>query len=148
MKKEILSIINIIRQYKWNSIFYKNLKKTLIMVFLPFLIIVSIFAFYYRNAIITEATQSATQNFSTLSNSVNNMFKETEKLYMRASNDVYISLFLSTSEPNKLNFNASREISKAISDLNASSDSNIIDNNNIQQQKQADSRFSSLPFLQ
>ena len=127
MKKEFLSVINIIRQYKWNSIFYKNLKKTLIIVFLPFLIIVSIFAFYYRNAIITEATQSATQNFSTLSNSVKNMFTETERLYMRTSNDAYISLFLSTSQPKDLNFNASREISKAISDLNASSDSNIID---------------------
>jgi len=127
MKKEILSIINIIRQYKWNSIFYKNLKNTLIMVFLPFLIIVSIFAFYYRNAIITESTQSATQNFSALSNRVESIFKETEKLYMRASNSIYISVFLSSSEPNKMNFNTSRKLSESLSDLNASANSNIID---------------------
>lgn len=127
MKKSLKHLTTLVRQYQWNSIFYKNFKKTLLVVFLPFILIICGFCVYYRSVLISETTQAANQEFLALSNTMNRVFDETERLYLQISNNVYTSLFLNAPDSASLSFHNSTNINFAMNGFQRAANESLID---------------------
>jgi two-component system sensor histidine kinase YesM len=110
MKGSLKSAIELIKKYSWKSVFIQNLKRFLLIIMIPFIIINGFITFYYTKTISKEANVSATQDFTVAQNTLKNIFYETERLYYTFVSNNDVNYFLSMPDMNKTTAQAANRI--------------------------------------
>lgn len=106
MRKSYLFAVNLIKKYKWQSIFVKYWKELAVVFIIPFLIINSSVYLLYSNVLNREAKSSFLNSCEKTSMVLENIFSETDALYnqLAYNNNVISYLYSSPQKDNARNF--------------------------------------------
>ena len=144
MKKTVKALFKITEQYKWKSIFFKNLKKSVMIISIPVLIMVLVISCFYREMLTREAKLSTRQDFSTLEARLTNLYNETERLYLDICNNAAMSVFLSDSN-SASEFKTTLNARSAILSIKRNSPLQYIDSVSVYSKKSNSSVSSGTP---
>lgn len=97
MKKSVQTAINIIKEYSWNSVFFKYLKKFALIIMIPFLIINSVIYIGYSRLINSETDHYVNESYNQILNTTNNVFDEINKYYSMLATDIDVLAFFALS---------------------------------------------------
>lgn len=113
--------INFIKKYRWDSIFVKNFKKSLLIIIIPFLIITVIISIYFQMKIEMQDTSSATISTNQTLAAIDNLFSTLENQQKRFTANQYIKIAaVSTNIFNQNNihsFNAMNKVNELMGDV-------------------------------
>ena len=98
MKKSVQTAINIIKEYSWNSVFFKYLKKFALIIMIPFLIINSVIYIGYSRLINSETDHYVNESYNQILNTTNNVFDEINKYYAMLATDMDVMAFFANSD--------------------------------------------------
>ncbi len=128
MKQRFNVISNLIKNIKWQSVFFKYWK-SLTLVFLCFTIILStiIFATYYRSSN-TKIRNTQMQSLTKTAGAFDSVFDETDRIFYTFSSNSYVDAYLTLSNTNIKSFSENAIISRSQELLNTYTDTiNYID---------------------
>ena len=89
---------NIISQFKKSSIFMDNLKRFVVMIAIPLIIINILAAVYYYRSVSLESSMASNQIFSSTSSALEKIYDETEEIYLSLMIEPGMALFTSADD--------------------------------------------------
>lgn len=87
---------SIISQFKKSSIFMENLKRFVVMIAIPLIIINILAAVYYYRSVSLESSMASNQIFSSASSAIEKVYDETEEIYLSLMLEPGMNIFTST----------------------------------------------------
>lgn len=115
MREKFLNSINLIRRFRWNSIFFENLKMFTMIIVIPVLLIVGSLFWGYKHSIDRSTKEIALQNNIKLVGFTEKLIAETEQMYYMWVVDDNTMMFYSADKEKILThkyIKAMREINK------------------------------------
>ena len=89
---------NIISRFKKSSIFMENLKRFVVMIAIPLIIINTLAAVYYYRSVSLESSMTSNQIFSSASSAIEKIYDETEEIYLSLMLEPGMTVFTSTND--------------------------------------------------
>ena len=102
MKNTIYASKDLIKKYRWNSIFFQYLKQLFLIIMLPFLVICTVIFVNHTKSADAEIITTYKNSVSKTSNAVSNIVKEVENCYFIFNANPYISIYIN-SDMTKMN---------------------------------------------
>lgn len=99
MKNTIYDAMDLIKKYRWNSIFFQYLRQIFCIIMLPFFIISMVIFANHTKSANREILANYQNSVSKTSNAVGNVLKEVENHYQMFSASPYISLYINSDSP-------------------------------------------------
>jgi two-component system sensor histidine kinase YesM len=93
-----------IRNYRWDSIFFKYFKKLLLFFMIPLIILCSSVYIFYNKNVNFEINSSLQSNFGKTENLFNKAFEEINRNYMFINSDEYVKTYVTLSKPQVYSF--------------------------------------------
>ena len=107
-----------IKLFRWNSVFFKTLKRFIIILMIPFLIISAYFSLYYYNKIEKEYTDLAINDFSRLYRVFDQLLSGTDHIFYTLCSDISLDTYFSIKDPDKVNAQEYAMITRLYNQLN------------------------------
>ena len=89
---------NIISRFKKSSIFMSNLRRFVVMIAIPLIIINILAAVYYYRSVSLESSMASNQIFSSASTLIEKIYDETEEIYLSLMLEPGMTIFTSTDD--------------------------------------------------
>lgn len=89
---------NIISRFKKSSIFMSNLRRFVVMIAIPLIIINTLAAVYYYRSVSLESSMTSNQIFSSASSTIEKIYDETEEIYLSLMIEPGMTVFTSTKD--------------------------------------------------
>lgn len=99
MKNTIYDAMDLIKKYRWNSIFFQYLRQIFCIIMLPFFIISMVIFANHTKSANREIFANYQNSVSKTSNAIGNILKEVENYYLMFSTNPYISLYINFETP-------------------------------------------------
>ncbi len=96
-------MIKTIKMFRGNSVFFKTLKKFILISIIPFLIISVFFSLHYYRTMKTEYTDLASNDYSRIYRVFDQLFSSTDHIFYTLCSDPSLELFFSMPDPNNVN---------------------------------------------
>ena len=107
-----------IKLFRWNSVFFKTLKRFIVILIIPFLIISAYFSLYYYNKIEKEYTDLAINDFSRLYRVFDQLLSGTDHIFYTLCSDISLDTYFSIKDPDKVNAQEYAMITRLYNQLN------------------------------